>query len=227
MLAGPAVSMILLPREMDSGALMIALSVTPVAAGVATVALGDAGETLAGFLWPGLAAMAGLLLILPQPSVADPTADLAMFLAPVLTGVGAAILAHECRRHEDSTTSPRFDTGAVAALSSAALFFGVIALARFGVAEFREMFTPLAAVLDGLMAWLAVATARRLGAMRFSANTSLVPLVVLLEGLVLMRPTLTKRMEFGLVLLLIAGVTLLVRGGDDPEEDDTSMLDLD
>jgi len=42
-----------------------------------------------------------------------------------------------------------------------------------------------------------------------------------------MRPTLTKRMEFGLVLLLIAGVTLLVRGGDDPEEDDTSMLDLD
>ncbi|SEF61373.1 hypothetical protein SAMN05421819_0584 [Bryocella elongata] len=226
MLGGPAVALILLPRDIDSGALMIALSITPVAAGVASVALGDAGETLAGYLWPGLAAMAGMLLILPQPSLADPTADLAMVLAPVMTGVGAALLAHESRRTDASGQGSGAGSGAVASLSAAALVFGAAALARYGFAEVRVSFTVPAAVLDGLVAWLAVATVRRLGAMRFSANSSLVPFVVLLEGLVLMRPTLTKRLEIGLILLLIAGTTLLVRGGDDPDDADPSMLDL-
>jgi hypothetical protein len=82
----------------------------------------------------------------------------------------------------------------------------------------------LAATLDGLMAWLAVITVLKLGAMRFSANTALVPLVVLLEGIFLMRPDLTRRTEIGLLLLLIAGVTLLIRG--EPDEAEASMLDL-
>jgi hypothetical protein len=225
MLTGPAISLVLLPREMDSGALMIALSITPVAAGVACVALGDAGEVLAGFLWPGLTAMAGMLLILPQPSFADPTADVAMFLAPVLTGVGAALLPHRSPRIEDAPQGWRFDSATVAAaLSAAALFFGIIALARSGVADVRALFSPLAATLDGLMAWLAVITVLKLGAMRFSANTALVPLVVLLEGIFLMRPDLTRRTEIGLLLLLIAGVTLLIRG--EPDEAEASMLDL-
>lgn len=227
MIGGPAIPLVLLPRGLDSGTLMIALSLTPVAAGVTCVAIGEECDSIAGLVWPGLAAMAGMLLMLPQPSLADPTADLTMLLAPIMTGVGAALLAHEAAAAEDPDTRPRtqgMSQGIVVILSAAALFFGVIAVLRFGVSGLRENFDPLAALLDGATAWLAVVSVRRLGAMRFAAQSALVPLAVLLEGLILMRPPLTARLEFGMLLLAVAGISLLVRSEDDSP--DAATLDL-
>ncbi len=72
-------------------------------------------------------------------------------------------------------------------------------------------------MLDGAMAWLVVACVQRIGAMRYTAVFALVPLVVLVEGLVLLRPPINTRTELGLALVLLAGVVLTVRDGkEDP-----------
>jgi hypothetical protein len=69
---------------------MIALALTPV-----VVALAGRVESVAGRIWPGLAAVAGLMLVVAQPSLGDARSDVALCLMPVLTGCGAALLSSE------------------------------------------------------------------------------------------------------------------------------------
>jgi drug/metabolite transporter (DMT)-like permease len=208
LIGGPAIGMVLLPHGLDATSLMTALALTPVVIGVACVAVGEECESLAGNLWPGLVVLSGILLVVPQPSLADPAADIAMMLAPIMTGVGTVMLS-QGREQQPSLTAAR----AVTALSAAALFLGVFAVVRFGAAGARESFAPVSALLDGATAWLAVKSVQRLGAVRSAAQFALVPLAVLLEGLVLMRPSVTLRTGVGLALMLLAGIVLAVRGG--------------
>ena len=87
LLCGPAVGELLRATQIEPSAWMIALALTPV-----VVALAGRVESVAGRIWPGLASVAGLMLVLAQPSLGDVRSDVALCLMPVLTGCGAALL---------------------------------------------------------------------------------------------------------------------------------------
>jgi threonine/homoserine efflux transporter RhtA len=57
----------------------------------------------------------------------------------------------------------------------------------------------------------------RLGANRWSAQFVLVPLLILIEGMVLVRPGITTRWVVGLALVALASVYLLLPHQDEQE----------
>jgi drug/metabolite transporter (DMT)-like permease len=184
--------------------LMLALALTPVVVGVA-VRENDAA--LAGRLWPGLAGVAGLLLVLSQPSLSSPATDALLMLAPLLTGCGAALLEREIE-NADRSMLPAALFGAAAVLASAALLHHAAPTgALFG----------LASGLDGLEALLTLLALTRLGSMRWSAQFALVPLLVLLEGLALLRTRPAPRAVVGLLLLAVASFALLTPAAEEPQ----------
>jgi hypothetical protein len=190
MLGGPAVG--LLAGGMDAGSLTIALALTPVVVAVAASALGDGSEGMAGRLWPGLAAVAGLLLVLTQPSMSNVRNDGLLLLAPVLTGVGAALFCTKPGRSVAST------------LVGAAVVFVL------GWGLLRGSVSVVSVACDGVLALLGVLAVSRLGATRWSAQFALVPLLIVLEGLVLVRPGLQVRWIVGLALVAVGSVYLLL-----------------
>jgi drug/metabolite transporter (DMT)-like permease len=196
MLCGPALGW--LGMGLEAGSLTIALALTPVVVAVAAAALGDGGEGVAGRMWPGLAAVAGLLLVLTQPSVSDARNDVLLLLAPALTGVGAALFW------------ARGGRSVASALVGAAAAF-VVAWAAFRGAAGTWGPVSLAAVAcDGLLALLGVLAVARLGATRWSAQFTLVPLLIVLQGLVLVRPGFSMRWAVGLVLVALGSAYLLL-----------------
>lgn len=190
MLGGPAIG--LLSGGMDSGSLTIALALTPVVVAVAAAALGDGGEGMAGRMWPGLAAVAGLLLVLTQPNVSNVRNDVLLLAAPVLTGAGAALF---CAKRGRSIAS--------ALVGGAAVFVVSWVWARGAV-------SVVAVACDGLLTVLGVLAVSRLGATRWSAQFAVVPLLIVLEGLVLVRPGLQVRWLVGLALIAAGSVYLLL-----------------
>jgi len=200
MIAGPLIGL-LRPGGVSGSALTMALALTPVVLTVAEAAMRGASENLAGQLWPGLAAVAGLLLVLPQPSLANPINDLLLVLAPVLTGCGAALFL----------TAKETTRRLQAALLGAAVLLACGALVV--VAQHERVWPGmlgLAAGMDAAQAALTVLVLGRLSGARWSAQFALVPLLVLLEGLGLMRERVPGRVVSGLVLLAVAGVALLL-----------------
>ncbi len=190
MLGGPAVG--LLAGGMDAGSLTIALALTPVVVAVAAAALGDGSDGMAGRLWPGLAAVAGLLLVLTQPSVSNVRNDVLMLAAPVFSGMGAALFC------------------SVRARSVASALVGAAVVFLLGWVLLRGAVSVVAVACDGLLALLGVLAVARLGATRWSAQFALVPLLIVLEGLVLVRPGLQIRWVIGLALLAVGSVYLLL-----------------
>jgi hypothetical protein len=67
------------------------------------------------------------------------------------------------------------------------------------------------------MALLSVFALMRVGAARWSAQFALLPLLIVLEGILLVRPVFTARWVVGLSLLALASVYLLLPPGDDGE----------
>ena len=214
LLGGPTLSL-LAPAEAVSGSsFLIAMALTPVVAGVALSALGGGMEDVAGRMWPGLAAIGGMLLILPQPWLGDPVSDAVLVLAPLLTGVGAALFGTAaCENRKARGTW---------ALSGGALLFGATLLIQAVRGHGIPQFSPFAAVLDGVLLLLAVLALSRLGTMRWTAQFALVPLAVMLFAFVAMRPTLDWHPLTGFALLLLAGVFLLLPP-EEPEEAATSL----
>ncbi len=212
---GPVVGMVM-GAEAGPTDLLVALSLTPVVAAVAMAAVADGAEDLAGRLWPGLAAVAGLLLMLPQPSLGDVRMDVVLALSGVLPGVGAAVFC--------SGGSGKALARLVAGLSGAGLVFGVALVVQVKVRGIAPWFSGWAAVMDGVLAVLGLLTLVRLGTMRWAAQFALVPLVVTVEGLVLLRPGWDWRVMLGLGLLLAASVYLLLPPVED--EGDGSELGL-
>lgn len=203
---GPAIALLVPLQGLDAGALTIALALTPIVIAVASSALGAASsENIAGRIWPGLAAVAGLLLVLVQPNLGDLRTDLALLCAPLLAGIGAVLFC---------TAQPRsMLRNATALLGASTLFIFAAAASRF--AGVHPSFSFLAIACDGIIALLSVLSLTQLGATRWSSQFTWLPLLIIFEGIVLVRPTLTTHWFIGLILLLIAGVYLLLPQGDD------------
>jgi drug/metabolite transporter (DMT)-like permease len=203
LLCGPASAELLRATRVEAPGLMIALALTPV-----VVALAGRMDEVAGRLWPGLAAVAGLMLILVQPSLNDVRSDAALFLAPVLTGCGGVLLCSE--RAEGAWRMPT-------ALAGAALVFAVswgVSAWQAGVAVPPPL---LATACDGVLALLGLLVLARLGAVRWSAQFALQPLLVLGQGILILRPPLTPRWVAGMLLLAVGGVYLLLPQGEGAE----------
>ena len=205
-LGGPAIGLLINARDLSASALSIALALAPVAVAIGASAFGAAkSQGVAGRIWPGLTSVTGLLLILVQPDLGNTTSDIALFLAPTLTGLGAALF-------DSADNSP-----AANALIGAAALFAFATLATSFIGGHRPTFSLLAIAYEGILALLSVLALSRLGATRWSSQFTWLPLLVLIEGIVLVRPPVTTRSVVGLLLLALASVYLLVPQDGDPD----------
>ena len=205
---GPAVSLLIHSRDLDAGSLTIALALTPIVIAIALTALeAKTSDGIAGRIWPGLAAVAGLLLVLAQPELGDARGDLALILAPALTGVGAALFCADA----DGCTTAR----AASALAGASVLFAVAGAETYLVAGLRPSASLLAVACDGVLALLGILSLAHLGATRWSSQFMWVPLLIVLEGIVVMRPQLSAHWVIGLALLALSSVYLLLPQGDE------------
>jgi drug/metabolite transporter (DMT)-like permease len=209
---GPAVGALVQAHDLESSALTIALALTPVVVGIAAAALGAGNlDGAAGRIWPGLAAAGGLLLILVEPSLHNPRTDLALALAPVLTGVGAALF---CQR--GGATKWRATT----ALLGGTILFAVALIAESITTHTRPTVSLLAMSCDGVLSLLGIYALQRIEATRWSAQFTLLPLLVTLEGIAMIRPHIDLRWLAGLGLLALASLYLLLP----PTEDSESII---
>jgi len=185
-----------MPKATD---LMVSMSLTPIVMAVAMVAFTGSGGGLNGAdLLPGLCAGAGLLIIVPVPSLDSYAGDAVLVLAPVAVGVGAILLAGQVER-------PLYSRTAAAALGGAAAMLSAFALGPLRVAPALS-----AIALDLLTLLLTLLSLKQCGLRRFSAQFAAVPLLLLLEGLVFVRIRPNWEQAGGLGLLMIA-VALLLR----------------
>jgi drug/metabolite transporter (DMT)-like permease len=206
LVGGPVTALLVHAPLVDPGGLTMALALTPVVVAVASAAL-SRGQTddVAGRLWPGLAAVAGLLLVLVTPSLSDVRSDVVLALAPLLAGVGAAWFCVQ-----PGTAAGKLRIG----LAGASALFLAAALAGWPLSG-RPTFSVVAVAWDGVIALLSLLTLVQLAATRWSAQFVLLPLLILLEGIVLMRPPMTVRLDCGLALLAVASLYLLLQREDD------------
>jgi hypothetical protein len=198
-LAGPLI-VLLRPGAVPVESLTMALALTPVVLAVAETAVHHTQSALAGRLWPGLAAIAGLLLLLAQPSLANPAADFLLVLAPLLSGCGAVLF---CSTRATAWRLPAALLGGCAVL---ALGAAVNHLTHAG--GWPDM-PGVAAGLDAAEALLSLLTLSRVSAVRWSAQFALAPLLTLLEGIAITHSWIPARMILGLLLLAAASVALL------------------
>lgn len=213
LLCGPLLGLVV-GAPLEANSLVIALAVVPVVVGVAATGFGQTtSQSLAGRVWPGLAAVAGLLLLLPEPSFGSTGRDVMLGLSPIVTGIGAAMFCS--RGLEPEVLGGR----ATAALSGAGMVFGLGLLVAVGRGHAVPSFSLPATLFDGLLAGLAVLTLARLGATRWSAQFALGPLVVLVEAVALLRPKMDARWLSGLGLLGVAALFLLLPQTDDADVD--------
>lgn len=206
MISGPPL-VLLRPGPIPAGSHTMALALTPAVIAVVESATRNNSETLAGRLWPGLAAVAGLLLLLAQPSLSDGGEDILLVLTPLFTGGGAVLF---CSSRDGAWRLPAALLGACAALGLGAAVN--LAMHTGGLYDMAG----LAAGFDALEALLSIVAISRLSTARWSAQFALVPLLVLLEGLVFMPAGIAGRMVVGLLLLAIAGIALLVPPAEEP-----------
>ena len=212
---GPAVALLIRGRELDFASLTIALALTPIIIGVAAAALGtETSEGIAGRIWPGLAALAGLLLLLAQPSLGDARSDLALILAPALAGVGAALFCVD---------QPISAAPVTSALLGASALFGLALAETHFVSGSRVSVSLLAVASDGVLALLGVITLVQLGATRWASQFTWIPLLIVVEGLVLVRPPLTTHCVIGLLLLAVASVYLLLPTANESSPDTAAI----
>jgi len=209
LITGPIV-VLAYPHAIPAANLTMALALTPVVIAVYESAARHTSESLAGRLWPGLAAIAGLLLLLTQPSLANPVQDLFLVLAPLLTGCGAVIF---CSAQASTSRLP-------AALLGASALLGVGAAINLAthVGGWPDM-AGLAAGFDAAEALLALVALGKLSATRWSAQFAIVPLIVLLEGVLMVPASVPARMIVGLLLLAVAAVALLIPPSEEPRFD--------
>jgi hypothetical protein len=205
---GPAIALLVASRDLDASALTIALALTPVIIAIASSALGtESSEGIAGRIWPGLAAVAGLLLVLVEPSLGDIRTDLALVFAPTLAGIGAVLFC---------VGPPRATSRIPTTLLGASALFALASAVSFLVTHTRPSFSLLAIAGDGILALLGILALNQIGATRWSSQFTWIPLLVILEGIVLVRPDLTAHWFIGLILLIVAGGYLLF-----PQEDES------
>lgn len=206
MLSGPLLVLLRL-GSIPAGAHTMGLALTPVVIAVVESATRHDSETLAGRLWPGLAAIAGLLLLLAAPTLRDSGEDILLVLTPLLTGIGGVIF---CSSGDSEWRVPAALLGACATLAVGALVN--VATHTGGLYDVAG----LAAGFDALEALLSVVALSRLSTTRWSAQFALVPLLILLEGFALMPASIHARVIVGLLLLAVATLALLIPPTEEP-----------
>jgi len=203
-IAGPAIGAFL-HASLNAGSLAIALAMTPVAVIVAEPVLSEREPSVDG-LWPGLAAAVGLLLVLPAPSVSDWRNDLAMLLAPVLTGVGCVIFRQ----------AKPVAWKASAGFLGGVVVFGLGAVVEGAIQHGLPSISLAAVAIDTPLFALSFVALSRLTASQYGARYALVPLLVLIQGpLLLGSMVVTWRGMACAALLLVAGVALLRAGSSE------------
>ncbi len=206
----PALCGTISDRHLNADVATIALALTPVVVAVAVIAA-RTNDELAGLLWPGLAGTAGLLLLLPEPSLSSWRMDVALVAMPLLSGVMSVFLTsgdsalREGGTHADGRHNCWIERG----LLLAAVLFGLALLPKLQIHE-EMAFSWAASAVDGTISLLTLWTLQRVGPVRWSAQFLLTPLVTIAEGVALLRPALTARSWVGLFLLLLGGGYLLV-----------------
>lgn len=218
LLTVPALSGAVSDRHLNANTATMALALSPVVVAVAVTAY-TAGTELAGMLWPGLAGLAGLLLLLPVPDLLSWRADVALAAMPLVSGITACYLCFRGGGPQGATRqtmSPRghwMERG----LLLAGLIYGVLLLLE----PKNLAFSWGASAVDGLISLLTLASLRRVGAVRWSAQFLLIPFVAILEGVILLRPVVTTRSWVGMILLLAGGGYLLLPRPQDSVTDST------
>lgn len=205
LLVGPALSVLLAGQFLNANNTTLAFALCPVVVAVVASAAGDAEHgDLTGLLWPGLAGVAGLLLLVPEPTYTGVRPWLALFALPAMVGFAAGIWAYRLRPERNSSRDAfRFELAA--GLGCAAISFGLLAVLRWKAGG-GAVFSFSAAALDGLMAVLTLLTLGRLGAVRWSSQFLFIPLLGLLEGVVFLKPFLDGRSYLAFGLLAVSAV---------------------
>ncbi|MDE1155176.1 MAG: hypothetical protein PW735_05520 [Acidobacteriaceae bacterium] len=183
----------------EPASITISMALIPVVVAVARPAFhrGEGAE-LAGRLWPGIAAIAGLLLLLPEPGLEDWHRNLAWLMMPVGTGVGAVWLR---------TAGGAAIWKASFALGACWVLFSCAAVLRH--TSYGHV-TLLASIFEAIIFGLSVLALLRVGATRWASQYVLVPLLVVLESLMTARPALDVRAIAGVLLLAVASLFLLL-----------------
>ncbi len=203
-LVGPVVAQALSGRRIGADPATLALASVPsVIAVVGSAAASTETGDLPGLLWPGLAGLAGLLLVLPQPSFSEWRPWIGIISLPLLVGLGGGLAI---RGEDPFSGEDRLNV--VGGLLMATVVFGVFWMVSSGASAARLSLG--ACGLDALSALLLVTTLRQLGARRWSSQFLLIPLLGLLEGLAFLRPVLDWRSWLGLALLGLGGAYQLL-----------------
>ena len=202
-LVGPIIGILLQAPSLNPASLVLALALTPVVTAVAEAASGSSEDGLsAANLWPGLAALVGLLLILPEPSFSNPLNDLVLLLTPLLTGVG-------CVLFRSSVASTSGTWSSAAAFASAGCVFGIGAAAQAIRQRAIPALAPASVAVDFVLTLLTILALQRLAASQYTARYVLVPLAILLQSLFLLHSGISARSVACGVLLVGAAVSLL------------------
>jgi hypothetical protein len=211
-LVGPAIGLFLMSSLGPANRVM-ALALTPVVVAVAESALGTQEQGLSErSLWPGLAAVSGLLLVLPEPSLASPLNDAALLLAPLLTGIGCTLF----RRHSLEAMDARGN--ATAAFVSAGILFGLGTAFQSTLQHTLPVPSFAAVAIDLIFTLLSILALQRLTATQYAARYVLVPLAILLLSLFQVHETITARSVTCAVLLAGAAISLLRQSGKQEKE---------
>ncbi len=202
---GPAIAF-LLPQTVYAVDFAIAMTLTPVVLSIAsawfeTSSAADAG----GRIWPGLLGLTGLLMLFAQPVLTDAGADCAYVLAPLLTGIGAALFG-----------SSKVDAGGRRGLALGGGVASLSVISAISVVHSGSLagFTALSAAIDGLLAAATIVALDQLGPERWSAQYVLVPLLIVVQGMIYARSYMSGQALAGLGLLVVAAGALLLRPSD-------------
>lgn len=95
------------------------------------------------------------------------------------------------------------------------MLFTIALAVTYRVTGIRPSISLLAVACDGVLALLGIIALARLGATRWSSQFTWVPLLIAMEGIVLVRPQLTPYWIIGLCLLALASIYLLLPQSDD------------
>jgi hypothetical protein len=211
-LVGPAIGLFLM-SSLGPANRVLALALTPVVVAVAEAALGTQKHGLsARSLWPGLAAVSGLLLVLPEPSLASPLNDAALLLAPLLTGIGCSLFRHHTLEAMDARES------ATATFAGGCLLFGLGTAVQSTLQHTLPAPSFAAVAIDLILTLLSIFALQRLTATQYAARYVLVPLAILVLSLLQVHETITARSLACAALLAGAALSLLRQNGKQENE---------
>lgn len=214
LLGAPAVAGAIAGTALNANSATLAMVLVPVIVAVAGPVVSTRAQwDVVGRLWPGLAGLAGLLLLVPQPAFSQLRPWLGLAALPLLPGIAATVYqptktpVEHAEKTGDSPWTP-----ALSALLAAMLF--ALAQRISGHADIVRLGLGSAAMLDGVLFYLSLRLLEGQGATGWSAQFLWVPLLTILEGVVLLHPLLDTRSWVGMALLLLGSVRQQAAGSE-------------